>query len=67
MFLLYEVTPDESLTGPWWFNGQYDHQFVKFFQRICGQFLEKRLESAKRLGVLQINNRLFSNIYFVIQ
>ena len=53
MFLLYEVIPDESLTGPWWFNGQFNHQFVDYLQKTCVQFLEKKLESAKRLDVLQ--------------
>ena len=56
IFMLFGVTPASSLTGgPWWSNGQYDYQFVELLQKICTRFLEKRLESAKRLQVLNIN------------
>ena len=60
MYLLYDVTPDSSLTGgPWWSNGEFDNQFVELLHKICSQLLEKRLVKARQLEVFIIDLILF--------
>lgn len=70
MYLLYDVTPDSSLTGgPWWSNGEFDNQFVELLHKICSQLLEKRLENARKLegGPLMVKNGSFLSSAEILQ